>query len=284
MFFKRSVRLTSNVAQLRCQNRTGMSIMFKWILVVVFILSAGCTSFNAFEKTAYRPTGSSSNEIEFLRGRPNKILDGVGNVIGIPNKLVLLDERANNHHISAETESAVSSYLTQNQMQDVLVRVNQYDPIGEWRRMADNDDIRPIWRMTVGNFNLLKYTFLPGRLTGGDWYNPYTDTLNLYSDIPALAISEAAYAYDIRTRLNPGAYAAAKEIPIVGLAHGTTATRNAIAYYENNYPSELHEARQILEPNNGANWGGQLLSFLPFGTLAGRLVGSGVGRIKSTFF
>ena len=205
-------------------------------------------------------------------------------MLGIPNKVVLLDKRADSHHVSAETEMAVSNYLCQYQLQDVLIRSNQYDPVGEWRRMVDNDDIRPIWRMTAGNFNLLKYTLLPGRLTGGDWYNPYSDTINLYSDIPSLAISKAAYAYDIRERVNPGAYAFAKEIPIVGLAHETTATRNAIAYYDNNLPRESQAAREILEPNNGANWGGQLLSFLPYGSFVGRLVGSGVGRLKTKFY
>lgn len=261
-----------------------VNTMFKCTLVVVCLLSSGCASFNTFEKTAFQPTGALPTQVEIQRGRPNKIIDGIGNVFGIPNKLVLLDQRADNHQISAETEMALSNYLVQNQLQDVLIRSNQYDPIGEWRRMLHNDDIRPVWRMTAGNFNLLKYTLLPGRVTGGDWYNPYSDTIHLYSDIPSLAVSKAAYAYDMRTRLNPGAYAAAKEIPIVGLAHETTATRTALAYYENNFPDQLQDARQILEPNNGANWGGQLLSFFPYGSVVGRLVGSGVGRVKSKFY
>ena len=259
--------------------------MYKWILIVaVCCLSSGCASFNAFDKAPFRPSRSLSHDVEFQRGRPVRFVDGVGEVLGIPNKLVLLDNRADSHHITAGTELAVRDYLVQNQMQDVLVRVNQYDPIGEWRRMARNDDIRPVWRWTAGNYSLLKYTLLPGRLLGGDWYNPYSDTIHLYSDIPSLAISKATYAYDVRSRLNPGAYAAIKEIPLVGLAHETTATRNAIAYYEQSKPEELEDALAILEPNNGANWGGQLLSFLPYGTLAGRLIGSGVGRIKNTFF
>ena len=258
--------------------------MFKWILIILCGLNSGCASFNAFEKTAFHPTGSLPREVEFQRGRSNKLVDGIGQVLGIPNKLVLLDERADNHQISAGTELALQNYLIQNQLQDVMVRVNQYDPIGEWQRMARNDDIRPVWRITAGNYNLLKYTLLPGRLTGGDWYNPFSNTIHLYSDIPSLAISKAAYAYDIRTRLNPGAYATAKEIPLLGLAHETTATRTALAYYEHNIPDQFQEARQILEPNNGADWGGQLLGFLPYGTLAGRLIGSGVGRIKSKFF
>ena len=259
--------------------------MYKWILIVAFCsCSSGCASFNAFDKAPFQPSRSLSHGVQFQHGRPNRIVDGVGQVFGIPNKLVLLDNRADSHHVSAGTQSAVRDYLVQNQMEDVLVRVNQYDPIGEWRRMAHNDDIRPIWRLTAGNYSMLKYTLLPGRLLGGDWYNPYTDSIHLYSDIPSLAISKATYAQDVRTRLNPGAYAAIKEIPLVGLAHETTATRNALTYYEQNRPHELEQARAILEPNNGANWGGQLLSFLPYGTLAGRLVGSTAARLKNQLF
>ncbi len=258
--------------------------MSKWIiLVVICSLSCGCASFNPYDQVPFRPSPSRPDTVEGRHGRPIPILDGAGQILGIPNKLVLWDKRADSHHVSAETESVLVDYLMRNELQDVLVRVNQYDPIGEWRRMAANDRIRPFWRLTVGNYNWLKYTLLPGRLLGGDWYNPYTDTLHLYSDIPSLAVSEAAYAYDIRTRLNPGAYAAIKEIPVLGMSHETTAAKHAIEYYERHLPSDLSEARRILAPNYGADWGGQIFSFLPYGTFVGRLIGSWIGRVANAF-
>ena len=165
----------------------------------------------------------------------------------------------------------------------VLVRVNQYHPIGEWHRLITNREIRPFWRYTVGAFDTLKYTVLPGRLLGGDWYNPYTDTLNLYSDVPEIAIVEAAYALDVKTRLNPGPYAALKEVPFVGLHHEKFATDSALEYFETHHPENYQAARDVITPNYGAETGGQIASLLPYGSVIGRIIGGGAGRLFNKF-
>ena len=82
----------------------------------------------------------------------------------------------------------IVNYLEHNGLGSVLVRSNQYAPFDELKRMFANDQIRPIWKSTFGTYNLLKYTLLPGRLLGGDWYNPYSNSLHVYSDVPTLAI------------------------------------------------------------------------------------------------
>ena len=92
------------------------------------------------------------------------------------------------------------------------MRVNQYDPGGEWKRLANNDTVAPGWRYTVGALHTLGYILFPGRVFGEDSYNPYTNTVNLYSDIPSLALEQAAYAKDIRHRSYPGTYAVAQEL------------------------------------------------------------------------
>lgn len=38
------------------------------------------------------------------------------------------------------------------------------------------------WRYSIGMLSWLQYTLLPGRLFGGDHYNPYSNTISLYSD------------------------------------------------------------------------------------------------------
>ena len=38
------------------------------------------------------------------------------------------------------------------------VRINQYDPIGEWRRLGANKEVGAGWRYTVGAFDTLIYT------------------------------------------------------------------------------------------------------------------------------
>jgi len=217
--------------------------------------------------------------VRIERGRPNALIDGLGWFAGIPNKLALWDRRADNHDVSGKTEAALVEYMIANDLEDVLVRANQYDPIDEWRRLVRNKRLAAGWRYTVGTLNMLEYTLLPGRIVGGDWYNPFTDTINLYSDIPAIALTEAAYAKDVRRRKYPGTYAALKEVPVAGMYHETRATEDVIAYIRaRGTPTQQEESLGILYPDYGANWGGQLASFLPYGHLYGRLAGAVVGH------
>ena len=43
-------------------------------------------------------------------------------------------------------------------------------------------------RLSLGALNWLGYTLFPGRVFGGDKYDPYTNTLQLHSDVPALVL------------------------------------------------------------------------------------------------
>jgi len=248
------------------------------IVALLALLNSGCASFNSFDTVQQRQFDQRV-PVQFVRGQPRPVVDGLGRILGIPNRIALLDPRVDNHNVSQQTETELTHFMMQSGLNEVLVRVNQYDPLGEWRRLAANKRVRPAWKYTVGTYDTLKYTLLPGRLVGGDWYNPWTDTLNIYSDVPELAISEAAYAADVRTRLNPGAYSTLKGIPIVGLSHETRSTNATLEYYESTGDRRRYEeARQILIPNYGADWGGQLASFLPYGNVLGRIAGGLTGR------
>ena len=239
----------------------------------------GCSTFNALEKRSF-VNNAPLQQVEIQRGRPRPIIDATGRVLGLPNRIAIGDTKVDNHNISQATEMEIVNYLEQNGLDSVMVRSNQYAPLGELKRMVTNDRIRPIWKSTFGTYNLLKYTLLPGRLVGGDWYNPYTDSLHVYSDVPTLAISRAAYAQDVRGRVNPGAYAAIKDIPFAGLAHETTATQLSLQWYEDQ-PEKIEEAREILLPSYGASVGGQLASVVPYGEVVGRILGGGAGKLAS---
>ena len=250
------------------------------LLVVAAALSsftAGCQSIHHSHSISSHPVHHSG--VEVRHGCPNAVIDGVGWIVGIPNKLALWDRRADNHAVSPATETALVRYMNHNELNDVLVRVNQYDPLGEWGRLFTNKRIHPGWRFTVGLYNNLEYTLLPGRILGGDWYNPFTNTLNVYSDLPPLVLSRVAYAKDVRNRDHSGFYAATQELPIIGLVHETIANQDVLAYLaRHGNPQELREGRRILYPDYGGSWGAQLASFVPFGSSVGRLVGAAVGH------
>lgn len=223
-----------------------------------------------------------SGPIQVLRGRPNRLVDGAGWIVGIPSKIALWDRRADNHQVSPETEERIVNYMRQQGLDSTLVRVNQYDPLGEWRRLAQNKRISAGWRYTFGSLSLIEYTLLPGRIMGEDWYNPFTDTINVYDDIAPLSMAEAAYAKDVRSRTNPGPYSAGQELPVIGIWHETLATREVLDYTkQQGSEAEQDEAYRILYPSYGGTWGASLASFVPYGHIGGRIAGAAAGHMAN---
>ena len=221
------------------------------------------------------------------RGKPRPVLDSVGWVIGIPGKIVLWDRRIDNHRVSPATETAVSQYLSANELSGVKVRVNQYAPMEEWRRLRANQSVSWGWRYTFGTFSWLGYTFFPGRVWGGDNYNPYTNTLSLYSDVPAVALHEGAHAKDFSRRAYPGTYAALYTLPVVPLWHEGIATRDALGYLrEFGSAEEEQEAYTLLYPAYGTYVGGAIGDVVPGVGLAAYCAavagGHVAGRVKAS--
>ncbi len=188
-------------------------------------------------------------EPQIERGRPLPAVDTVGWIVGVPSKIVMLDHRVNNHQVSAETEQAIGEYLASNDLDRVKVRINQYDPGGEWRRLVQNKSVGWPARYTVGTLSLVGYTLLPGRIFGVDHYNPYTNTINLYSDVPAIALYQGGHAKDYAQTQYKGAYAVASLVPGVNLVHHTQAANDAVSYLaQNGTPDEIQQSYRSVYP------------------------------------
>ncbi len=211
----------------------------------------------------------SQNHIEpgiadIEHGTPNPVVDGVGWVVGIPGKILLWDRRVDSHSISPQTERAIVEYINKNDLGETKVRLNQYDPLGEWRRLTGNKEVGAGWRYTLGVLTTAGYTILPGRVFGGDNYNPFTNTINIYSDHPAIALHEGGHAKDIRSRSLPGTYSAAYALPFVALYHEAKATGDVLNYLDaEGRPDELRDAYKILYPAYGTHVAGQFNNFIP---------------------
>ena len=219
-----------------------------------------------------------SDDPQFEYGQPRKIPDAVGWVFGIPEKIVLWDRRAVNHNVSAETEQNLAQYLDANGLHSTKVRINQYDPIGEWRRLGANKEVGAGWRYTVGAFDTMAYTLFPGRLFGSDGYNPYTDTVNVYSDIACLAQEQAAYAKLVHARPHPGTYAALTSLPVARLWPAKQSKSDVLDYtLVSGAPDQQYEASRIFYPEFGAEVGGDASVFVG-GKIPLSLVGAGIGH------
>ena len=218
------------------------------------------------------------------RGKPNRIIDGIGWTLGVPSKLILWDRRVENHHVSHATEAAVIEYLAENKMADAKVRINQYAPIQEWKRLYRNDRVGLGWRATFGTISLIGYTLIPGRLIGGDAYNPYTHSLYLYSDVPAIALHEGGHGKDFARRRWPGTYAAVSLLPLASLYTEGRATRDALGYLASRRQYEdLAQACEILYPAYGTYVGSEFGGLFwteggPLLSIAGAIPGHIAGR------
>ena len=221
---------------------------------------------------------SNGDPIEI--GRPIKWLDAAGWVCGIPSKILLWDRRIDNHNITAQTIATTEDYLHANQLAHVKVRMNQYAPLKDFDRLKKNTTVAWPYRYTLGLLSVGQEMILPGRLFGGDHFNPYTQTIHLYSDAPAIALHELGHAKDFARREFQGTYALA--YAIFPMIHEAYASQDALAYlYERNDRDGIIEANRLLYPAYGTYLGSSLGTFSPahampiyYGaTLAGHLNG-----------
>lgn len=206
----------------------------------------------------------ATQDSQIERGERRPVIDGLGWVLGIPSKILLWDRRVNNHRVSAETEEALRRYLDDNDLDHVKVAINLYDPLDDWRRLQANKTVGWGYRYTLGALSVAGEAILPGRLLGGDHYNPFTGTIYLYGDVPAIALQKGAHAKDFTRREYPGTYALLAALPVTRLWPEAVATGDAIAYAEQHADSDLErEGYHVLFPSYGMSVGGALARFVP---------------------
>ena len=121
--------------------------------------------------------------------------------------------------------------------------------------------------------------FAPRPLFGHDRYNPYTNTLSVYSDAPTLALAEAAYAKDVHQRNLPGTYATAQIFPLVAMWHETLATGEVLDYVSiRGSNDEQEQVRRQLYARYGMELGGAVGGALPDGSFLFPVVGAAGGH------
>ena len=262
-----------------------------FVSLVFTILLGGCAKvpyhYGGPELERNLPAWRDTPQVEV--GRPNVFVDVLGNIFALPSKLLLWNWHVGDRDVSDETITALSTYLHENDLQNVKIRINQYAPGGEWHRLFRNKSMNIFWRATFGVLSTSLYTILPGRVFAGDNYNPYTNTISIYSDHKAIVVHEGAHAKDLYNRRLKGLYAALYAIPLVPLWHEAQATGDAVGYLrERTLTEEEKAAYKILYPAYGTYVGGSFTQFLPVDWLTRYAIqvavvvpGHIVGRIKA---
>ncbi|MCA9012650.1 MAG: hypothetical protein KDB01_23020 [Planctomycetaceae bacterium] len=259
---------------------------FPRLFLLLALMLAGCAStpYVAGSADSYFTSQQLADrtKVQIERGTPHRGVDTFGWVWGIPAKLILFDRRVENHRIGEKTEAEIAAYLRDNELTTVKVRINQYRPLDDWGRLAANDAVGAGWRLTFGAVTVLGETVFPGRLFGGDHFNPYTNTIHLYSDVPALALHEAGHSKDYAGRKWKGTYAAVYNLPGVPLYQEAIATNDALNYVRTAGDSaDLQEAYEILYPAYGTYVGSAISGSVPYGYFMGLMGGHIAGQWKS---
>ena len=214
-------------------------------------------------------------QLRIERGQPNWLIDALGNVLGLPGKIILLNPKVDNHSISPATEQKLREFLEahRDQLGDVTVRLNQWTPVGDLKGLIRNKRVEWYFRLFPG-LPVTLFSSLTGRFLGGDNYNPYTNTIHLFSDDPAIALHEAGHAKDFAENPSPGLYAIGRFLPPVELHQEQIASETALQYLKDqgDRKEELH-AYSTLYQAFGTYAGSEV--GLPYGNW----IGAGVGHV-----
>jgi len=270
----------------KCQ-MTRLPHRARWIGALCLVANFGCAA-TPYQYGQFNRAGGDSDvppAVVIEQGKPNKKLDRLAWIVGTPERILSMNKKVNAHQLSPETTEKLKAYLEKNDLTDVYVYVNHYDPAGQWQRLKENKQMSPVWRYTFGAFSFVGYTLLPRRVFGGDQYNPYTNSLYLNSDVPAVVLHEAAFAKDVHSRKLPGTYAAVNDLPFVSMWHETLAVNDVLGYAqaENDWETE-QQTYKVLYPKMGADGsmvGGPFISFwwaAPVLRLGGAAAGHVAGR------
>ncbi len=252
--------------------------------IILLIFLSGCAS-NTYTYGTPPKGGDNTHAVYPIKpiivGEPSKILD-VSDWIWPGSwlaKLFLWNRNIDSHEISQETIDDLAKYLIENKLDDVQVLVNTYKPGVQWSRLFKNREVGAGWRYTLGILSASMYTILPGRFFGGDHYNPYTNTISIYSDDVAIALHEAGHAKDTNSRKRKGTHAAVYSLlPGAPLYYEAVATSDALSYLKDQcrFEDEKH-AYRALHPAYGTYIGGVFLkqSGIGFiGAIPGHITGA----------
>lgn len=242
----------------------------RFILFIALIMLAGCAStpykYSAKEMLP-NPVPLRPGEQQIERGRPHKFVDTTGSILGTPSKILLLNSQISNHSISEDTEKALSTYLGKNGLSDVKVRINQYAPGGEFKRLIRNKRVNPGWRYTAGVLSWLWYAAFPERIfagiIGGDNYNPWTNTINIYSNAKPVALHEGGHAKFFAEREYPGFHGFLYMLPFANLIYEAKASNDALSYMKTEpQADDLKDGYKTLYPAYATYIGGNLADYV----------------------
>ena len=241
--------------------------------LLVAALLSGCATSSPY-------VGVNPKNPQFERGMPCPPLDFIGDLLSKLPQLLFWDWKFGNHRISVKTEKAIADFLAYYELKDVKVRLNQWAPHKELGRLIMNRNIA--WPYKILLFPSTLIVSLIGRPLSGllvsDYYDPGSNTVNIFSDDPAIGLHESGHAWDFARQEYKGTYAMARSVPGVNLFQEGAATSEAMFYLEQTGQyEELLRSYKVLYPAY-ATYIFSYLASSPPAYIGAILLGHWVGR------
>jgi hypothetical protein len=146
-----------------------------------------------------------SNTIEYALDDPvSRAVSFVGN---LPYKFLLLSKDVGNYP-REKTQEYIKNYVKEKGLVNTTVRVGHSRVLKDTARLFTDEklkDVSLIGRILWGLPTTLIGGFL-SKLRRADYYNPFTKTAVIYSDVPAIAIHELGHASDYQQQRFPTLY------------------------------------------------------------------------------
>ena len=214
-------------------------------LLISCIYLTGCATY----ETPY--SGVKPGNPQFERGMSVPPLDFLGDMLSKPLQLLFWTRKYGNHSISAHSEEELQAFLDYYKLKDVKVRLNQWAPHKELGRLITNKNIA--WPYKIFFFPSTLIVSLLGRPFSGllisDYYDPGSNTINIFSDDVPILLHEAGHALDFSRQELKGTYALARDLPGVNLVQESIATDEALLYMEQTERySDLIHGYKVLYP------------------------------------
>ena len=176
------------------------------------------------------------HEILVTRGGKHPIIDKIRGFFSIPHKLILWNRTVGSGELHEDAETAVKLALEDGGSGDTSISINEYNPKLIWKRTFQNDKTSFLTKVTLGTLVAITYTVVPGRLLymPSDHYNPYADTIVLYSNNLDIALHEAGHAIDFTEKsekgIGPGLYGLGRFLFPITLYQEAVATGKAFNF------------------------------------------------------
>ncbi len=238
------------------------------------------------KQAATTPQTYGASRIVVKHGTPHPRVQRLTRIVDWPRRTFRKDS-PDPREVSADTIERLVRYLEQNNLTDVTVYVNHYDPQEMWYRLVHNDRVGAGWRYTAGRASLFGYRLLPPAAFARTEYDPYTNSLYLNSNTLVQAVSAAALAKELHESNRPGTTYAVNRAPGFAFLHARRNFREVVEYAKTEDQWDLEQqAYRELCPRLGAEsvqigsyfitvwWGGLALNAA--GTAGGYAIGRGL--------